>query len=176
MRRLLHRHWKPSSAAKTPKVTRPGATRSLGEKCSKQRLSFFCLMKLLQNGLLLNIGYWWWNQTPKLDAPRRILTHQRHQTTSPAGKDTKRYITSSNWASTRSPDHLSQRLVTITITAFAMTSQRANVAIVGYGMSAKVFHIPLVLALPSDFKLYGILQRSPKDNDDASKDLSLIHI
>ncbi|KAK1813840.1 hypothetical protein LTR12_011748 [Friedmanniomyces endolithicus] len=36
--------------------------------------------------------------------------------------------------------------------------------------SAKVFHIPLVLALPSDFTLYGIVQRSPKPNDDASKD------
>ncbi|KAK3113925.1 hypothetical protein LTR53_008292 [Teratosphaeriaceae sp. CCFEE 6253] len=52
----------------------------------------------------------------------------------------------------------------------AMTSKPYNVAIVGYGMSAKVFHIPLVQALPSDFKLYGIVQRSPKADDDVRKD------
>lgn len=46
----------------------------------------------------------------------------------------------------------------------------SKVAIVGYGLSAKVFHIPLVLALPDDFKLHGIVQRSPKPDDDASKD------
>ena len=45
-----------------------------------------------------------------------------------------------------------------------------KVAIVGYGLSAKVFHIPLILALPSDYKLHGIVQRSPKPSDDASKD------
>jgi predicted dehydrogenase len=45
-----------------------------------------------------------------------------------------------------------------------------NVAVVGYGLSAKVFHIPLILALPNDFKLYGIVQRSPKPEDDALKD------
>lgn len=45
-----------------------------------------------------------------------------------------------------------------------------NVAVVGYGLSAKVFHIPLILALPNDFKLYGIVQRTPKPNDDASQD------
>ncbi|KAI6893241.1 UPF0052-domain-containing protein [Hortaea werneckii] len=51
-----------------------------------------------------------------------------------------------------------------------MASKPFNVAVVGYGLSAKVFHIPLVLALPSDFKLYGIVQRSPKLDDDCSKD------
>lgn len=50
-----------------------------------------------------------------------------------------------------------------------MSSKTFNVAVVGYGLSAKVFHIPLILAVP-DFKLYGIVQRSPKPNDDASKD------
>lgn len=45
-----------------------------------------------------------------------------------------------------------------------------NVAIIGYGMSAKVFHIPLVLALPDQFKLYGIVQRTPKPHDSASED------
>ncbi|EMC97933.1 hypothetical protein BAUCODRAFT_407696 [Baudoinia panamericana UAMH 10762] len=49
------------------------------------------------------------------------------------------------------------------------SSKQFNVAVVGYGMSAKVFHIPLVLALPSDFKLYGIVQRSSKPTDDAAK-------
>lgn len=49
------------------------------------------------------------------------------------------------------------------------TKQHFNVAVVGYGLSAKVFHIPFVLAVP-DFTLYGIVQRSPKPNDDAAKD------
>ncbi|KAI9818383.1 MAG: hypothetical protein M1827_000441 [Pycnora praestabilis] len=52
----------------------------------------------------------------------------------------------------------------------AMTPKTYNVAVIGYGMSAKVFHIPLILALPSDFKLYAVVQRSPKANDDAAKD------
>lgn len=44
-----------------------------------------------------------------------------------------------------------------------------NVAVIGYGLSAKVFHIPLINAIP-DLKLYGIVQRSPKPDNDASKD------
>jgi predicted dehydrogenase len=36
-------------------------------------------------------------------------------------------------------------------------------------MSAKVFHIPLILVTPS-FKLHSIVQRTPKPDDDASKD------
>lgn len=36
-------------------------------------------------------------------------------------------------------------------------------------MSAKVFHIPLVQVTPQ-FKLHAIVQRTPKPNDDASKD------
>nr|POF21072.1 putative oxidoreductase [Quercus suber] len=51
-----------------------------------------------------------------------------------------------------------------------MTAKPFNVAIVGYGVSAKVFHIPLILALPLEFKLYGIVQRSPKADDDAGRD------
>ncbi|KAA6411967.1 MAG: NAD binding Rossmann fold protein [Lasallia pustulata] len=50
-----------------------------------------------------------------------------------------------------------------------MTSKSHNVAIIGYGLSAKVFHIPLIAAVP-EFKLYAIVQRSPKANDDAEKD------
>ena len=57
-----------------------------------------------------------------------------------------------------------------------MNTQPFNVAVIGYGMSAKVFHIPLVQALPKDFKLYGILQRSPKAGDDASKCAQLSNI
>ena len=52
-----------------------------------------------------------------------------------------------------------------------MASNSFNAAIIGYGLSAKVFHIPLILAVP-DFKLYGIVQRSPKPDDDAAKDHS----
>ncbi|KAK4632202.1 hypothetical protein CLAFUW4_03908 [Fulvia fulva] len=51
-----------------------------------------------------------------------------------------------------------------------MASKPFNVAVVGYGLSAKVFHIPLILALSEDFKLYGIVQRTPKPDDDAAKD------
>lgn len=36
-------------------------------------------------------------------------------------------------------------------------------------MSAKVFHIPLIQVTPT-FKLHSIVQRTPKPNDDASKD------
>lgn len=50
-----------------------------------------------------------------------------------------------------------------------MPSQPYNVAIIGYGFSAKVFHIPLIAAL-TDFHLYAIVQRSPTPNDDAEKD------
>jgi predicted dehydrogenase len=51
-----------------------------------------------------------------------------------------------------------------------MAAKPINAAVVGYGLSAKVFHIPLIQALPNDFKLYGVVQRSPKPDNDASKD------
>ena len=51
-----------------------------------------------------------------------------------------------------------------------MSSQPYNVGIIGYGLSAKIFHIPLLEALPQSYKLYAIVQRSPKPSDDASKD------
>jgi len=50
-----------------------------------------------------------------------------------------------------------------------MSFKRYNVGVIGYGLSAKVFHIPLILAVP-EFKLYAIVQRSPKPDDDAEKD------
>ena len=51
-----------------------------------------------------------------------------------------------------------------------MASRPYNVGVVGYGMSAKVFHIPLIQVLPNDFSLHAIVQRSPKPDDDCSKD------
>lgn len=50
-----------------------------------------------------------------------------------------------------------------------MSSKTYNVGIVGYGLSAKVFHIPLIQVVP-EFVLYAIVQRSPKPSDDAEKD------
>ncbi|KZF19103.1 NAD binding Rossmann fold oxidoreductase [Xylona heveae TC161] len=50
-----------------------------------------------------------------------------------------------------------------------MAPNTFNVGVVGYGMSAKVFHIPLITSLP-ELKLYAIVQRHPKPEDDAEKD------
>ncbi|KAL3419480.1 oxidoreductase [Phlyctema vagabunda] len=50
-----------------------------------------------------------------------------------------------------------------------MASKTQNVGVIGYGLSAKVFHIPLIAVTPS-FKLAAIVQRTPKPDDDASKD------
>lgn len=50
-----------------------------------------------------------------------------------------------------------------------MTSKCYNVAIIGYGFSAKVFHIPLITAVP-EFRLYAIVQRNPRPDDDAEND------
>lgn len=44
-----------------------------------------------------------------------------------------------------------------------------NVGVVGYGLSAKIFHIPFINDAKA-FKLYAIVQRSPKPEDNASKD------
>ena len=50
-----------------------------------------------------------------------------------------------------------------------MAGGKYNVGIIGYGLSAKTFHIPFIKAV-SDLNLYAIVQRSPKPDDDASKD------
>lgn len=50
-----------------------------------------------------------------------------------------------------------------------MAPKTYNVAVIGYGMSAKVFHIPLIQVV-TQFKLYAIVQRNPKPEDDAEKD------
>ncbi|KAH7010496.1 putative NAD binding Rossmann fold oxidoreductase [Ilyonectria destructans] len=44
-----------------------------------------------------------------------------------------------------------------------------NVAVVGYGLSAKIFHIPFIKRTPQ-FKLHSIVQRTPKQGDSAPED------
>ncbi|KAI4143618.1 MAG: hypothetical protein LQ341_002875 [Variospora aurantia] len=50
-----------------------------------------------------------------------------------------------------------------------MAARTHNVAIIGYGLSAKVFHVPLIEAVP-ELKLHSIVQRHPQPDNDASKD------
>lgn len=50
-----------------------------------------------------------------------------------------------------------------------MASNTYNVGVVGYGFSAKIFHIPFVQQIP-ELKLYAVVQRTPKPDDDAEKD------
>ncbi|KAL2820548.1 hypothetical protein BDW59DRAFT_150677 [Aspergillus cavernicola] len=50
-----------------------------------------------------------------------------------------------------------------------MASKTWNVGVVGYGFSAKIFHIPFIQDVPQ-FKLYAVVQRTPKPDDDAEKD------
>lgn len=50
-----------------------------------------------------------------------------------------------------------------------MASKTWNVGVVGYGFSAKTFHIPFVQEVP-ELKLHAVVQRTPKPNDDAEKD------
>lgn len=47
--------------------------------------------------------------------------------------------------------------------------------IIGYGLSAKTFHVPFFNAVP-EFNLYAVVQRSPKPDNDASKDHPSIKI
>ncbi|KAF4979724.1 hypothetical protein FZEAL_4119 [Fusarium zealandicum] len=50
-----------------------------------------------------------------------------------------------------------------------MSAKTFNVGIVGYGASAKTFHIPFLTQTPQ-FKLYSIVQRSPKEGNSAPND------
>ena len=50
-----------------------------------------------------------------------------------------------------------------------MATNTFNVGIIGYGLSARIFHIPLI-SVASELNLYAIVQRSPKPNDDAEED------
>lgn len=50
-----------------------------------------------------------------------------------------------------------------------MTSEVYKVGVIGYGLSAKVFHIPIIKVV-SQFVLYAVVQRHPKPEDDVEKD------
>ncbi|KAL8869846.1 MAG: hypothetical protein Q9174_003958, partial [Haloplaca sp. 1 TL-2023] len=50
-----------------------------------------------------------------------------------------------------------------------MSNKTHNVGVIGYGMSAKVFHIPLIEVVP-ELRLHAIVQRNPTGGNDASKD------
>ncbi|KAH7309509.1 oxidoreductase family protein [Stachybotrys elegans] len=50
-----------------------------------------------------------------------------------------------------------------------MAGKIYNVGVVGYGLSAKVFHIPFITTT-HPFKLHSIVQRSPKEGDSAPHD------
>ncbi|KAL1297703.1 hypothetical protein AAFC00_006251 [Neodothiora populina] len=39
-------------------------------------------------------------------------------------------------------------------------ARKINAVVIGYGLSAKIFQIPLILALPETFNLYGVVQRN----------------
>ena len=53
--------------------------------------------------------------------------------------------------------------------SMSITKKPIKVGVIGYGLSAKVFHIPFINYV-SDFQLYAIVQRSPKAEDDAGRD------
>lgn len=50
-----------------------------------------------------------------------------------------------------------------------MASEVYKVGVIGYGLSAKVFHIPIISAV-AQFVLYAVVQRHPKPDDDVEKD------
>ncbi|CAG7935929.1 unnamed protein product [Penicillium olsonii] len=50
-----------------------------------------------------------------------------------------------------------------------MSTKIWNVGVVGYGFSAKIFHIPFINHVHG-MKVYGIVQRTPKPDDDAEAD------
>lgn len=50
-----------------------------------------------------------------------------------------------------------------------MSPSPINISLIGYGSSAKTFHIPLILTTPS-LHLYSIVQRTPTRDNDAGGD------
>ncbi|KAF4121917.1 Homoserine dehydrogenase [Geosmithia morbida] len=50
-----------------------------------------------------------------------------------------------------------------------MVSKTFNVGVVGYGMSAKIFHIPFISQTPS-LRLHAIVQRNPREGNSAPTD------
>ena len=53
-----------------------------------------------------------------------------------------------------------------------MAERIFNVGLVGYGSSAKIFHIPLIKIVPN-LKVYAVVQRNPTLDNDAGKDLGV---
>lgn len=51
-----------------------------------------------------------------------------------------------------------------------MWANSINVGVIGYGLSAKIFHIPLILALPQHYTLHSILQRHPTPSNNCLAD------
>ena len=49
-----------------------------------------------------------------------------------------------------------------------MGSHVYKCGIIGYGMSAKVFHIPLISVIP-ELEFYAVVQRTPRPDDDPRK-------
>lgn len=54
-----------------------------------------------------------------------------------------------------------------------MSLKKYKVGIVGYGFSAKVFHVPFIEVVP-ELELYAVVQRNPTLGNDAEKDHSEI--
>ncbi|PIG80208.1 NAD binding Rossmann fold oxidoreductase [Aspergillus arachidicola] len=50
-----------------------------------------------------------------------------------------------------------------------MASKIFNVGVIGYGLSAKIYQIPFITAV-KNLKLYAVVQRTPKPNDNAELD------
>ncbi|EED12943.1 NAD binding Rossmann fold oxidoreductase, putative [Talaromyces stipitatus ATCC 10500] len=50
-----------------------------------------------------------------------------------------------------------------------MVTKTWNVGLIGYGFSAKIFHLPFIQSVP-ELKLYAIVQRNPTPENDAEKD------
>ena len=50
-----------------------------------------------------------------------------------------------------------------------MSSKSWNVGVIGYGSSAKTFHLPFIQQVP-ELNLFAIVQRHPTPEDDAAKD------
>jgi predicted dehydrogenase len=50
-----------------------------------------------------------------------------------------------------------------------------NTAVIGYGFSAKTFHIPFILHNPG-YNLYSIVQRSPTETNSAKGDFPAVRV
>lgn len=59
--------------------------------------------------------------------------------------------------------------------SFSQLAMVLKIGIIGYGYSAKIFHIPFIQTLPQ-FELAAIVQRNPKAENDAAKDFPGVQI